>query len=208
MRRRLGLICTLGIILAISGCAANVSQPVAVGPGAVESGGQKTAAERGGVKATVTLGAWTGTPGDLVSSLLPLYLVVENKSSKPVRLSFEQITILDSTRRQWRPLTPEQAQNIAMGGRVASGPLFSIGIGGGSGGVGVGVGAGIPIGGGYSGSPDILTRAFRGGEIAPSSRAEGFVYFPRLDPEITRFSLILSPMGGEDLSLDFATEKR
>ena len=183
-------------------------RPVALGPGAVELEGQKVSGERSGVRATVTLDAWTGNPKDLNKSLLPLYLVVENRSSKPVSLSLEQVSILDVNRRQWRPLTPEEAQKTTTGGWGAMPPLFSIGIGGGGGGVGVGMGTGIPVGGGYPGSTEILTRAFRSGEIAPGSRAEGFVYFSRLDPETARFSLILSPEGRENLSFDFAMEKR
>lgn len=36
---------------------------------------------------------------------------------------------------------------------------------------------------------------------------EGFLYFPRLDPEVARFSLLLSPVGAEELSFDFAMGK-
>ena len=125
-----------------------------------------------------------------------------------IRLPVEGITLLDPTRRQWRPLTPEQAHALALSGRGRSGPIISFGIGGGSGGVGVGVGAGIPLGASSgSGYPEILSRGFFGGEIPPGGRVEGFVYFPRLDPEVSRFTLVLSPAGAEELSFDFAMGK-
>jgi hypothetical protein len=37
---------------------------------------------------------------------------------------------------------------------------------------------------------------------------EGFLYFPPLDPDVTRFTVTLSPDGKDELSLEFAMEKR
>ncbi|MBI1894109.1 MAG: hypothetical protein HYS14_08375 [Candidatus Rokubacteria bacterium] len=129
-------------------------------------------AERGGVRATVTLDAWTGDPRDLGRTLLPFRLVVVNESTQMVRLPPERISLFDQERRQWRPLSSAEAHALVSSGRATSGPIFSFGIGGGSG----------PAG----------------------SRVEGFVYFPRLDPAVSRFTLLLSPEGAEELSFDFA----
>lgn len=200
---RLGLAALLSLVVVLPGCAAR-AKPLAVGPGATDDG-RRIAVERGGIRATVTVDAWKYEPRDLDRALLPFYLVVENVTSRPVRLPPERITLTDSTRRQWSFLTPEQAHHLALSGRGGwgGGPLFSIGVGGGSGGVG-----GVPVGGGYSAYAEVLTRAFRGGEIAAGSRMEGFLYFPPLDPDVTRFTVTLSPDGKDELSLEFAMEKR
>lgn len=193
------------LALALWGCA--TPQPRGVGPGRVEADGRQIVAERGGVRATVTLDAWTGDPRDLGRTLLPFRLVVVNGSPQMVRLPLERISLLDQERRQWRPLSPAEAHALASSGRGTSGPIFSFGIGGGSGGYGVGLGAGIPFGG-SSGYPEIVSRGFSGGAIAAGSRVEGFVYFPRLDPVVSRFTLLLSPEGAEELSFDFAMGMR
>jgi len=205
---RLGLAALLSLVVVLSGCAAR-AKPVAVGPGVTDAG-RRVAVERGGTRATVTVDAWKYDPRDLDRTLLPFFLVVENTTSGPVRLPLERVTLTDSTRRQWSPLTPEQAHHLALSGRVGwgGGPLFSIGVGGGSGGVGGGVGVGVPVGGGSSAYAEVLTRAFRGGEIAAGRRMEGFLYFPRLDQDVARFTLTLSPDGQDELSLEFAMEKR
>jgi hypothetical protein len=204
----LGLTALLSLVVVSLGCAAK-AKPVAVGPGAMDAG-RRIAVERGGIRATVTVDAWKYEPRDLERTLLPFFLVVENTTSRPVRLPLERVTLTDSTRRQWNLMTPEQAHHVALSGRGGwgGGPLFSIGVGGGSGGVGGGVGVGVPVGGGYSAYAEVLTRAFRGGEIAAGSRMEGFLYFPPLDPDVTRFTVTLSPDSKDELSLEFAMEKR
>ena len=191
-------------MLALFGCA--TPHPVALGPGQVEREGRQIVAERVGVRVRVALDAWTWNPRDLGQTLLLFHLMIENGSSQVVRLPFEGIALLDQARRQWRPLTPEQAHALAVTGRGTSGPVISFGLGGGSGGYGVGVGAGIPVGG-PSGYPEILSRGFAGGEIPVGRRVEGFIYFPRLDPEVSRFTLLLSPVGGEAFPFDFAMAK-
>ncbi|OLC16953.1 MAG: hypothetical protein AUH29_03715 [Candidatus Rokubacteria bacterium 13_1_40CM_69_27] len=198
----------MSLVVVLSGCAAR-AKPVAVGP-SVTDAGRRVAVERGGTRATVTVDAWKYDPRDLDRTLLPFFLVVENTTSGPVRLPLERVTLTDSTRRQWSLLTPEQAHHLALSGRGGwgGGPLFSIGVGGGSGGVGGGVGVGVPVGGGSSAYAEVLTRAFRGGEIAAGRRMEGFLYFPRLDQDVARFTLTLSPDGQDELSLEFAMEKR
>ncbi len=193
------------LALALFGCA--TPQPRGLGPGRVEADGRRIVAERGGVQAAITLDAWTGEPRDLGRTLLPFHLVVVNGSAQMVRLPPERISLLDQARRQWRPLSPAEAHALASSGRGTSGPIFSFGIGGGSGGYGVGLGAGIPFGG-SSGYPEIVSRGFPGGEIPAGSRVEGFVYFPRLDPAVSRFTLLLSPEGAEELSFDFAMGTR
>lgn len=191
-------------LLTFVGCA--TLHPVPLGPGGIPEA-RRAVMERGGLRATVAVGAWTGAPRDLDRTLLLLHLTVENGSAELIRLPLDRVTLLDPARRQWRPLTPAEAHALALSGRGA-GPGFSFGIAGGSGGVGIGFGAGIPLGGPpASGYPDILSGGFSDREISPGDRVEGFLYFPRLDPEMSRFTLVLSPLGEEEMSFDFALER-
>ncbi len=200
---RIGMTLGLVLSLALLGCAS--THPIALGPGQVEAEGRRVSAERSGVRATVAFDQWVGEPRDLGRTLLLFHLVVENGSPQVVHLPLERITLLDPARRQWHPLTREQAHALALSARGPSGPIISFGVGGGSGGVGYGIGAGIPIGGPSGlGYPEVLTRGFVGDEIPVGGRVEGLLYFARLDPEVARFSLLLSPVGAEELSFDFA----
>lgn len=192
---------TLAAALA-AGCAASPSRlvvPVA-GSGVALDPGQRSATAQGeGVQVVVRPSAWQGSPASLPEYVTPFHLLVVNGSALPLRYDYGDLRLFDEARFQYTAMPPAEVRRLLRWGYEPGAAVVRVG-----GSVGVGLHWrrgpyywdpwwwGPPYYPYYYPPPprsdDVVIQALPVGVLQPGARSEGFVYFPRLRPDVQRLT--------------------
>jgi hypothetical protein len=89
-------------LAALTHCATNQIKP---GPGAQVVPPGVATASASGVRLWVDGNAWKGRPSDLPDVLTPIYVVIENRSGRPLRVMHAQFQLIGASRFRYSPLT-------------------------------------------------------------------------------------------------------
>ncbi len=133
-----------------------------------------------GLSIKVDTKAWSYSPSNLTSYVLPVYLEIKNLSKEPVKVSRDDIYLIDDKGNQINPLEPRDVMALVQRS----------------------YGSGISLGFGYYSYPfgvwwhpyyyfppstevypDIINYAFTFGTIESQAVLKGFVYFPKPQAE-------------------------
>ncbi|WP_257451319.1 hypothetical protein [Archangium lipolyticum] len=143
----------LAASLLAAGCVTETKlQPL---PSAETTRGGAAVSETQGVRLVADGDAWRGTPSTLERIVTPVQVRIENQSGRPLRIRYEEFTLLGDSRFQYSALSPFE---LADEGRAAYG---GSGPGGSGGSVRMSVGLGF---GWYTGwaNPPFYTWRHRG----------------------------------------------
>jgi hypothetical protein len=208
MRRRLICYAIAAAFLGSAGCATVPSLYPAPDARTLPSQARSALGEAAGVQAIATAGTWNGEPRDLDWRLTPIELALRNNSAQRIRLSYPQITLTTSSGFTVTALPPYQITGTAteMSTRPVLVPRFSYSRF-----------ALAPYHRAYYPqlgpwddrwpmdpmyyeasyphwqiplpTTDMLERALPEGVLEPNGQVSGFVYFPRLPPDVTSATL-------------------
>ena len=159
---------------------------------------------------TVEAGAWHHRPRRFTDEFLPFLVEVVNQSRADVSLRLAEVSLVDDHGRTRRPLRPDEAVSLLLGGSdplafvpsigfEASGPEPTI--------------FNLELGFNFSRDRDlrhIRRLAFPPEPIPPGSRAEGFIYFLRPPPDASRLTVFLTldvPSGRHELPFSYAIQR-
>ncbi|MCP3140034.1 hypothetical protein [Pyxidicoccus xibeiensis] len=208
MRRGLGLACA--VLLLAAGCIPEARLQPTTGARVLQGDRDAATAAAAGVELVADGAAWKGSPGNLERSLTPVFVKLDNRGSRPLRLQYEDFALVGGESRfRYAALPPfslgtgnaSREQGIGGSGRTSLHPGFSSGMWpyGPFGSYG-------PYSGGrwgpytspffspfypdpyYSGyacqeplpTQDMLERALPEGTLGAGGHVEGFLYFPNV----------------------------
>lgn len=146
-----------------------------------------------GLIVTVETDAWRARPSGLADTVFPLLVTVRNTGTFPVTVARQDFALLDPANRQYPPI-PAADVAAMYGGGGGSGVAVSpsIGFGGATGSrPWMGGGIGVTFGSWGSDVRDIVPLAFPDGSVQPGAEVRGFLYFPRLAPDVREARLVL-----------------
>ena len=221
------------VLVAATLCAGCATQRLRPAPEAILAPGNTNAAmtETAGVRITVEVGAWVGRPRNLEDEITPLKVTIENDSSQPLRVRYNELTLRTDTGLSYAALPPldirgsvlERSEHPVYVPRFGHhrfyvAPYFDpfyVGL----------QPWGYPwaFDGFYYNryypvwkvelpTRDMRELAIPEGVVEPQGRVSGFVYFPRLEDDATRVTFTADLMNGKDgkafgrLSIPFVIE--
>jgi len=213
----------LAVAVALAGCATAPSRVVVPVPGAglaLDPAQGSVRAESDGIQVVVRPSAWQGVPASLPVYVTPFHLAIANGTAQPLRFEYADLRLFDETRLQYTALPPVEVRRLIGG------------WGGEPRGIVVGVAGGVafhwrrphywdpwwwgpPWPYPYYYPPasrpdDIAMLALPVGALHPGARSEGFVYFPRLRPEVQSLTFEFHHRLGDVprvLTLPFAVQR-
>src|SRR5690349_21141848 len=99
---------TLLSALAIAGAACTVAPVLVPDVGAERAPGTRSSAmtEVDGVRITIDGTSWQGDPYDLGDTLTPILVTIENHSDAPIRVSYQDLTLVGVTGFRYAALPP------------------------------------------------------------------------------------------------------
>jgi len=159
---------------------------------------------------TVEAGAWHHRPRRFTDEFLPFLVEIVNHSRLDVNLRLAEVSLVDDHGRTRRPLRPDEAVSLLLGGSDPSTLVPSIGI--------EATGPeptifNLELGFNFGRDRDlrhIRRLAFPPEPIPPGSRAEGFIYFPKPPPDASRLTVFLTldaPSGRHELLFSYLVQR-
>ena len=98
------------VTVLLSGCASYGSRTYSLITPEVRS----SDTDRDKVKITISSNVWNGNPENLPDYLTTFYIEIENNSSEPITVRYDDIVLIDQFRNQYNALLPDMASNIVV----------------------------------------------------------------------------------------------
>ncbi len=209
----------------LSGCATTRVVPVPASGVTLDPAQGTAQVAEGGVELVVRPSAWRGSPSYLPGYVTPFHVTLTNASGQPLRYDYPDLRLFDEARFQYTALPPVEVERIlrsagaweprlAMTAEADARPVVRRRF----------VERfwwdpwwGWPYPYPFPYSPprldDVYLQALAVGPLDAGARREGFVYFPRLRPDVSRLTLEfhyrLGPAGEVErvLALPFGVER-